>query len=321
LEQLVNSIGNKIQVNGLKLSRLMLGTAQLGLAGYGINNRVECVDDQAMLGYCEQMGVNCYDTAHEYGDAEVKLGEFFKGKKPQPFIVSKLKIDLQLTSPLEIERQMVEKTESILSRLQLCSLPALLIHDPAMLHAYGDIVIQAMDRMKRNGLIQRGGISLGADDPVGQYNDFVRHFREEIIELVQLPLNLFDLRLLRCGALSDFNKEHKIIVVRSVFLQGLFFLNKQTLPELLRPYAAPLLEKLTEISFSEGIAIEQLAISYIRDLEGVDCLVIGAENQGQIAANLALLNGPTLTEQTKLKIEQTFSEVPNLLITPALWSR
>ncbi|MBP1989427.1 aldo/keto reductase [Paenibacillus eucommiae] len=314
---MVESITTYSSVNGLTLSKLMLGTAQLGLAGYGVNNRAEVVDAEAILAYCQNKGINCYDTAHIYGDAEVKIGQFFQGKET-PFIASKLKIDLNLTSLDEVERQMIAKTESILERLQIKSLPALLLHEPYTLVAYGEKVIQVLNKMKRDGLIQRGGLSLDADSGE-HYQECADLIKDDVIELIQAPMNLFDHRLVHCGALEDFKKEHKIVVIRSVFLQGLFFHDRQTLPENLRPDGSAMLKKLDDIALSEGISLAQLAVSYIRDLEGVHSLVIGAENAQQIANNLDLLAGPSISERTRELIDQTFKEVPKLLVTPAMW--
>lgn len=304
-------------VNGLVLSRMMLGTAQLGLSGYGINNKSHSVDADSLLSFCEQVGINCYDTAYEYGDAELKLGNYFK-EKDTPFIVSKLKIDMDLTSESEIERQMVQKTETILTRLQLSTVPALMIHNPDMLDKYGESITNVLKKMRSDGLIQRGGISFGGD-PVAQYDAVAARIKDDIYEVVQIPMNLFDRRLIQCGAISEFNQNGKIVVVRSVFLQGLFFMNQHSIPEKLREDAGQLLEKLELLAESAQLSIAQLAISYIRDMEGVHCLVIGAENKGQIDENLKLMNGPALTEKTRDQIDRIFANVPKRLITPAMW--
>lgn len=295
----------------------MLGTAQLGLTGYGINNKSDKVDATALLSVCERHGINCFDTAHEYGDAELKLGQYFHGKKT-PFLVSKLKIDMDLTSELEIERQIYSKTEAILSRLQVSAVPALLVHNPNMVKKYGSSITTALRKMRTEGLIQRGGISFDTD-PASEYDAVSEQTKDDVYEVVQIPMNLFDRRLLRRGALQDFSAGGKIVVVRSVFLQGLFFMNKETLPEKLRADAGDLLAQLAAFAESEGLSIAQLAVSYIRDMEGIHCLVIGAENEGQIEGNVKLLNGPAMTEDLRERIDRTFEDVPSRLITPAMW--
>jgi aryl-alcohol dehydrogenase-like predicted oxidoreductase len=302
----------------MTLSKFMLGTVQLGIAGYGIHSQTDRVDATALLEQSVQSGINCYDTALDYGDAELKLGAFFQDKE-KPFIVSKIKVDLDLSSESELEAQMTERTEAILNRLQLQTLPALMIHDPAMLLRYGDAITRIMKSLQLNGLIQRGGLSLGAspDEQYGYCSDYLKH---DIYEFVQVPANLFDRRIIKCGAMEAFNRNGKVVVARSVFLQGLFFHTDGTLPGSLREAAGDRLERLRKIAFEEGISVSQLAVSYVRDLVGIHCLVIGAETQEQIEANLALLNGPMLSEATRWKVENTFIDIPKLLISPSMWT-
>jgi aryl-alcohol dehydrogenase-like predicted oxidoreductase len=316
-------VGNGVPysyVNGLTLSRFMLGTAQLGLSGYGINNTNLNVNAQALLGLCERSGVNCFDTAYEYGDAELKLGDYFKEKQTPPFIVSKLKIDMDLTSELEIERKIYAKTEAILTRLQLNTIPALMVHNPDMVEKYGDSITIVLRKMRNEGLIRRGGISFGAE-PVAQYDAISGRTKDDIYEVVQIPMNLFDRRLLHCGALQDFSECGKIVVVRSVFLQGLFFMNEEALTGHLRADAGGLIKQLGAFAESERLSIAQLAISYIRDMAGIHCLVIGAENERQIDDIVEWMNGPELTDEIRERIERAFADVPARLISPGMWNR
>ncbi|GGD56378.1 aldo/keto reductase [Paenibacillus nasutitermitis] len=295
----------------------MLGTAQLGMSGYGINNNGGQVNAESLLGRCEQWGVNCYDTAYEYGDAELKLGKYFQGKKI-PFIASKLKIDMDLTSEREIERQIFARTEAILTRLQLEAIPALLVHNPDMVEKYGHTISTVMRKLRTEGLIERGGISYGAD-PVRQYDAVSGLASDDIYEVVQIPLNLFDRRLVQCGAMQSFGAGGKIVVVRSVFLQGLFFMREDALPEKLRVDAGRLLGQLRTLAAAEDLSVAQLAVSYIRDMAGVHCLIIGAESEQQIDDNVRLINGPSLLAETRARIERLFSDVPSDVITPSVW--
>lgn len=303
--------------NGLSLSRLMLGTAQLGMGTYGISNRTGQIDDRELLRYCERIGVNCYDTAYEYGDAELKLGAYFEGR-PAPFIVSKLKVAQDLPSERELERSMVARTEQMLERLRLKKLPALMVHDPAMLERYGPAVGRILRAMRQDGLIERGGVSFGAD-PVEQYRRCAELVRGDIFEVVQLPFNVLDRRLVQCGALADFARAGKLVVARSVFLQGLLLMEPDALPPALQAEGAPLLERLRTFAAAQGMSVAQLALSYARDEPGIHCLVIGAEQPGQIRDNAELLRGPALFEGARAELDALFASVPNRLITPSLW--
>ncbi|TMV47306.1 aldo/keto reductase [Paenibacillus mesophilus] len=316
MERMVNGETPFAGAGGLGLSKLMLGTAQLGITGYGIANRTGEVDAEALLDRCAEHGINCFDTALEYGDAELKLGRYFEGK-PAPFIVSKLKTDLNLDSAA-LEKQVTGRVETILERLRLRTLPALMIHDPAVLEAYGSRVAELLKRLQRSGLIERAGVSLGANSDE-QFAYCGRLLRDDIYEAIQLPLNLWDRRAVECGALHQFREDGKIVVARSVFLQGLFFRSAEGLPEPLGTIAREALKKLAEIADGEGMSVAELAMGYVRDTEGIGCLVIGAERPEQIDDNVKLVSGPALSERARHRLETDFRSVPPVLITPAMW--
>lgn len=306
------------EAGGLKLSKLMLGTAQLGMNGYGIANKTGAADAEAVLDRCVEQGINCFDTALEYGDAELKLGRYWEGK-PVPFIVSKLKTELDLNAAT-LEKQMAERVETILSRLRLRTLPALMIHDPTVLEAYGERVAAILHKLRRDGLIARAGVTLGAESDE-QFATCGHLLHDDIYEVVQLPLNVWDRRAVDCGALRQFQTDGKIVIARSVFLQGLFFGTGEGLPEPLGSMAREALGRLGRIAGGEGLSVAELAMRYVRDTAGVHCLVIGAERPDQIDDNVRLLTGPQLPERLRHQVETEFRDLPPLLVTPALWAK
>lgn len=314
----IDDLTGNIRLNKLILSKLMLGTVQLGIEGYGIHNQETRVDADAILNRCVQAGINCYDTAYEYGNAEVTLGRFFKNRE-SPFIVSKLKVDKNLLSESALERQMTERTEAILQRLQIRTLPALMIHDPELLRIYGKRITRVLNKLRTEGLVHRGGVSLGAC-PDEDYIGCSEVMRDDVYEVVQVPVNLFDRRVIDCGAMEDFGLSGKTVIARSVFLQGLFFHSEQTVPDRLRHAGAGKLSLLRTIASEEGYSVAQLAVSFVRDMPGVHVLVLGAETPDQVTANIALMNGPPLRDSTRERLEDAFRDVQKLLITPSMWN-
>lgn len=308
-----------VPVNEWGLSRFMLGTSQLGIEGYGINNRIgDRVDARALLDASVRAGIDAYDTAAIYGDAEIKLGNYFRDKR-KPFVVSKLKVDRDATTAAAIERSMIGKTETILSRLQLDCLPALLLHDPEILRTHGDTVTKTMRKLRRDGLIRQAGLSYGPV-PVSEYEWTYEWVGDDVYEVIQVAMNVFDRRVVDSGAWGQFVRWGKWTAVRSVFLQGLFFLDGPQLPARFRTEADLLLKRLRQLAEAENMSVAQLALAYVRDFAGVHFLVIGAETPEQIVDNVALMNGPRLSEQTRATIERTFADLPELIVTPAMWT-
>lgn len=305
------------ELNGLKISKYTLGTAQLGIPGYGISNRTSRIDAAAILDFCVSSGINSFDTARDYGTAEEQLGHYFSGKTP-PLVSSKIKVRTTERTPLEIETDIRKEVETSLDALRMKQIPILLIHDPDMLKHHGNVVTRALRNLRDEGLIAKAGISLGGDTE-RQYREYCAIFRDETYEVIQVPINVLDQRLLRIGAIRDFIETNKIVFARSVFLQGLLLMNPNMLPDKLSD-AEVFLRKLENLADYEGISVSQLAVSYIRDLEGISSLVIGAETVSQVSDNLTLLNGPRLSEKVRDQISKMFNQVPNHIVTPSMWS-
>ena len=82
-------------IENMKISRLTLGTAQLGL-DYGVANKEGKPDKQQtqeILKYAAESGVNCYDTAPAYGESEKIIGDFLSSYHrfaAEPVVVTKL---------------------------------------------------------------------------------------------------------------------------------------------------------------------------------------------------------------------------------------
>lgn len=318
MEQLVTTQVPYSDVLGIKLSKLMLGTAQMGMSGYGIANSTNAVNDRELLDRCCAYGINSFDTALEYGDAELKLGRYFAQQPEAPFIVSKVKTELNLDNDAALESQIRERVEMIVQRLQINRLPALMIHDPRVLSVYGSRVTDVLKRLRQEGLIGRAGLSLGAY-PDQDYASCAQWLDDDVYEVIQLPMNIWDRRAVSCGAMDKFLEQGKIVIVRSVFLQGLFFHTGEGLPPIIQSSAPTELRKLRDIASEEQLSVAQLAISYVRDMEGVHCLVIGAERTEQLAENVELIQGPALSERARARIDTEFQSLPQELITPFLW--
>ena len=69
-----------VNIKGLDISALSLGTVQLGLS-YGINNadgKPSQETANAILNAALEGGINTLDTAGAYGDSEVVIGNWLK---------------------------------------------------------------------------------------------------------------------------------------------------------------------------------------------------------------------------------------------------
>lgn len=308
------------EVNGLRLSSMTLGTVQLGLP-YGVANRIgqpSVSESHAILDEALRGGVACLDTARTYGSAEEIIGSYLRTSLlfSRPTIVTKFALNAKVTGK-KIERAIIKSVETSLKQLQSNSLDVAMLHHAGDLLHWGPQIMTACRLLIRNGYAKKTGVSLGAESAETFWRIWT-YVKDPIFEVIQVPVNVLDQRLIQSGALRELTRAGKIVFARSVFLQGLLHLHPEKLPAQLQE-ARPALERLRRLADREGMSVAQLAVSYVRDLPGVHSLVIGAETTEQVRRNLVLMEGPPIGEDTRAEIAKQFSDVPEKVVSPHLW--
>ena len=99
------------------------------------------------------------------------------------------------------------------------------------------------------------------------------------IDLIQIPLNLFDRRFEKQGYLEKFKKKHIEIHTRSIFLQGLLLENK--VPKNFKPWTRNF-KQIDEWTSLNNISKLQACIQYILGIAEVDKVIIGVNNLRQL---------------------------------------
>jgi aryl-alcohol dehydrogenase-like predicted oxidoreductase len=167
--------------------------------------------------------------------------------------------------------------------------------------------------LKNDGLIDVAGVSIDHPD---EAELFLKH---PVFEAMQVPLNIFDTRVVKNGVLNKLHMEGKIVFVRSIFLQGLFFMDPHNLKGNLTE-ASKYIEVLQDIARSANMSIAQLAFSFVNSLQGISSIVFGAVNQDQVNQNISLLENDVISNEIKELIKCNFDQIAEHIITPGLWS-
>lgn len=305
----------------MPISKISLGTAQLGME-YGIAN-VDRKPDFSIainiLDYSWKNGINSFDTSPLYGNSEEIIGSFISSrikKKKNLTIISKLpSVDKKLDFTYNnLYNYIVKKIKKSLNKLKLNCIPIYLLHHAPDIYIKDGLVIKCLNQIKKEGLIKQIGISTYNLKEVKE----TLKFRE--IDVIQLPLNIFDHRLIKSGLLKKLNKYGYSIFARSIYLQGLFFLSPEKLPDYLKIAKQPLI-KLRDLAKEYRIDIAKLAFLYVRDLPEITSLVIGAENINQLANNLKYLDEKPLSSELSKIIIEEFSDQSDKIINPSLWNK
>jgi aryl-alcohol dehydrogenase-like predicted oxidoreductase len=304
-------------LKGLKISKLSLGTAQLGL-DYGIANvsgKPNLDKSFKILETAINAGINCFDTASSYGDSEEIIGSFFVNRigGVPPIIITKLKADLGgNVNSVEIYNQLKQTIENSMMRLQINKIPILLLHNASNMTDNNGLILQGLIRLKDEGLVEKIGVSVYSPEEVIKAID-IKDF-----DAIQIPINIFDHRLIDSGLLKSLEQHNFIVFARSIFLQGLFFLDPDTLPENLKLAREPIIT-IRKLAQKYKIDVAEMAFAFVRDLPQISSMVIGAETSTQVLENCALIECPKLPEELKYEILDSFSDLPVKIINPSLW--
>jgi aryl-alcohol dehydrogenase-like predicted oxidoreductase len=308
------------KLHGYNISRLTLGTVALGM-NYGISNNEDKPDKAHSFGIISsalKAGINTLDTARGYGEAEQLIGDFLENQEiNQPVnIVTKFRLSQDsLNNKEKVRAEIYSSVRSSLSLLKLKYIPICLLHMNRRLplHDVLEILPSVFSDLKNDGLIDIAGVSVDHPD------EAVSFLEHPVIEAMQVPLNIFDTRVIKNGSLDRMHKDGKIVFIRSIFLQGLFFMNPHSLKGNLTE-AAKYIEVLQDIARRANMSIAQLAFSFVNNLQGISSIVFGAVNQDQVKQNTGLLETGVISDEIKELIQSGFDEVPEHIITPGQWS-
>lgn len=301
-----------IEKNGYRISEMTLGTVQLGL-NYGISNKDGKPSADAasrILKTARECGVTTFDTAAAYGDSESVLGEYFSKSGERPAIVTKLHFECEDKNKLfDI---LAENAKASAKRLNVERIPFLMLHNEKYIKKYGSAVTDALLKLKKEGLVDNIGASFSDKSELSALCD------TDAFDCIQIPLNLFDNKELHDGTVERIADCGVTVFVRSIYLQGLFFIDPEKLPEKLGKAREPLAE-IRKTAEENGMSVARLALSFIRSFDGIGSIVLGSETPAQVAENAALFSEGIISESIGNRILEISENIDPLVNRPWEW--
>lgn len=304
-----------------RVRRLCLGTAQLGIDGYGRCNRRGALGEEAsaaLLAAALSAGVVSFDTARAYGKAETRLGRYLRGHEGRVRVATKLDPLADLGAAAAAATVRVRVRESVFRscrELRLSALPVLLLHRWDHFGAWGGAIWEELVGLQREGVVE----SLGAS--VYTVAEALAALREPLIRQVQVPVNYLDGRWDDPAWLKGRAARPDVAVAaRSVLLQGLLAATPTAFPPAAGLNAEALVAHLERVAGESGCRSRQeLAVRYVRALPWVDELVVGAENENQLTELAAFFQAEELPPATVDAMRAARPPVPAELLNPAGW--
>ena len=254
------------------MKSLILGTANFG-GTYGISSQKKIATEsiEQILSVAQDNGINHFDTAKSYGDAEIILGKFLDKSQP-------LFIDSKIALPeCESVNSIVDAVNDSLNVLGIPKLNTLYLHNADLLLENNSLIIkQGMEKVLDLGLAANLGVSVYTLKQLKEV-----HAEFPLLSTFQILENICDRRLIHLKELVDFTNKGNVVNIRSVFLQGLLLMSLKNLPDRLQK-ATHSIEDLNKYAIENHVNVLDLCIAYVKKIPWVGSYLVGVESTSQL---------------------------------------
>ena len=207
------------------MSKIALGTVQFG-TDYGVNSvdgQVRPEEVKKILSYAHSKNIDLLDAAPAYGNSEKILGRmdisnFKVVTKTRHFDNTEIKNnDVKLLN---------NDFHHSLKDLKIDSVYGVLIHNADdLLKPGAEKLFDQLQELKQAEKIVKIGVSVYEHNQLQSILDIFD------IDLVQLPFNILDRRMVDTGMLTKLREKNIEVHARSVFLQGLLLMSEKNRPD------------------------------------------------------------------------------------------
>ena len=288
--------------------KISLGAVQFGV-DYGVSNthgKTTKNEVSQILQLAYENGISLIDTATSYGRSENILGEVVTNDNWR-FVTKTPYFSDNCLNSTHVN-QLKESFNQSLFNLRKKNIYGLLLHScDDLLKPGGELIFREMERLRENGKVKKIGVSAYSSKQIAAILDKFN------IDLIQLPINIFDQHLFVDGWLEKLKNKNVEIHARSTFLQGLLLMPRTSIPT----YFLPIKEKIELFSKSAqelSLSKLELALGYVMGINEIDKIVVGVNTIEQLRE---------IIEASQVKVnpmEFTDVSIDNPIYTnPSLW--
>ena len=293
------------------MAEYCVGTAQMGL-NYGVANRTGKIPPKEIdniVANALKNGINFFDTAQSYGDSEYLLGDALKktSLNNKAKLITKISPVLDATDEKVIFKNLVKSRDT----LKCNSLYGVLVHNFKMLSSPG--IRKALDDAILNRITQNTGVSVYTPEEAKWA------VSDPLVNILQLPFNIIDKRWINSGVFDICHKKQIKVFVRSIYLQGLVFMDEKSLIEKNMKWTFPYLKSLHELINKTGYKLEPLTFHLI-NASCPDCTIIfGVDSVKHLNSNIMHIIKSKDIDIDALKWWTNLPDFPERLLNPTLW--
>ncbi len=287
----------------LSVSRLGFGAAPIGF----LATPQEQVDK--LVAMLLEQGVNLFDTAAMYIDAEDKLGIALAGKRDAAVLVSKCGTKDNGLPGKEWSAELITASiDRSLKRLKTDHLDLTLLHScPLNVLEQGEAV-DALIKARDAGKTSYIGYS-------GDNDDAAAAAGMKWVDVIEMSVNIADQHNID-AVLPACKKNHVGVIAKRPIANAAWNpLNKQR--GIYKEYASTYHERLKamdiaphELGYHGHIEIEwpEIALKFTLGIEGVDCAIVGTTSTVNATANIDAVNKNPLREQVVQMLRQAYKD-------------
>jgi aryl-alcohol dehydrogenase-like predicted oxidoreductase len=265
------------------MTAIGLGTVQFGV-DYGVSNhqgKTSLVEVGQILEYAAMRGVRILDTAALYGNSEQVLGQVLSDNHSFQIVTKTPSFEGNRIAKHHVGLLETTFFQSLENLCQSSVYGLLIHHVDDLLKPGAEALIDKLLQLKQSGKVKKIGVSVynatQIDAVLGKMD----------VDLIQLPINVFDQRLIASEHLRKLKTNGVEIHARSVFLQGLLLMSLDKMPH----YFSPILPQITtyhqEVQHS-GLSLLEAALGFVLQLNDIDTVLCGVNSQQQLEEILSV---------------------------------
>jgi len=197
--------------------------------------------------------------------------------------------------------------DSSLLKLKLDSVYGMLLHNANdALKTGSDKLFGRFEKLKQQGKVRKIGVSIYDHE---QLQSIINNHN---IDLVQVPFNILDRRLIDLDMFTTLKKKKVEIHVRSIFLQGLLLMDRENMPCKFHRWNG--LWKIWHEWLSDNhLTALEATVRYVNSIEGISKILVGVNSKDHLEGIIDASHG----ELPDIPVELSTNDI--LLLNPSYW--
>ncbi|MBS83169.1 MAG: hypothetical protein CMD65_03445 [Gammaproteobacteria bacterium] len=278
---------------------------------YGIANKSGQLNQHEIdriVSFSTKNDILYFDTAQSYGNSEIVLGNAIKKLNDK----SNLKVISKVVPNINYNlKKVISSIDESLKKLKINSLYALLAH------RINDLThpsfSKAINYLKEEQKIYKSGVSVYTPE------EAQIALNNSQVQILQIPLNIFDRRWLDNKIIEQAKQKNIQLFFRSIFLQGLIFLNEVDLETRKMNWAKPYINQFNELLKTSSLSYIELTFNLLSNFSSDSVIIVGIDNYDQIKENYNYLKNSKINKNLSEKWWSELPLFPEKLLNPNLW--